>query len=510
MIFVLALNNWMIYARVVRGIVLSVEGAALRRGGGDDRLQAAVAVMFPHILPNLTSPLLTLGILEFTRIVLAEAALSFLGLGVQPPAASWGLDGEPARTTSSSLVAGHLPRCRDHAHRARHQPLRQLAPRRHRPAGAREALRRGAAARRPRRRRRGRRARERPMNAATDEAAPRDRAPRGRVRHPARRASGGPRRQLHDRPRRDARPRRRVRLGQERHRPGGDGADRGARAASSAATSAGRAVAGHPPRRGDASREIRGREIALVFQDPMTSLNPLITVGSADRRGAAPPSQAEPRAGADPRRRAARDGRASPAPPRRAKQYPHELSGGMRQRVMIAMAIACEPELLDRRRADDGARRHDPGPDPRAARRPPAALGLSVLLITHDLGVVAGLCDRVAVMYAGQIVEDADGRRDVFERPAHPYTPGLIRSTPRLDDCWSAWSPSRARRPTCSPPPAGCAFRDRCARVADAALRDMPKLEPSRPRARSPAGALPTDAWAARWLAPLPSMLSVV
>jgi peptide/nickel transport system ATP-binding protein len=244
------------------------------------------------------------------------------------------------------------------------------------------------------------------------------------------------------------------------------------------------------------ARDIRGKEIALVFQDPMTSLNPLMRVGTQIsevlRR-----HLGMTRADADLRVLELLEAVGIPAPPRRARQYPHELSGGMRQRVMIAMAIACEPELLI---ADEPTTALDVTIQAQVLELVAGlqqTLGLSVLLITHDLGVVAGLCDRVAVMYAGQIVETGIAE-DVFERPAHPYTQGLIRSTPRLDDRMERLIAIEGAPPNLLAPPAGCAFRDRCP-IAEPICETQPRLVPieGRPLGTVACWRSETSAWAA-------------
>ena len=256
------------------------------------------------------------------------------------------------------------------------------------------------------------------------------------------------------------------------------------------------------------ARDIRGKEIALVFQDPMTSLNPLIRIG---------PQISEvlrrhlgmTRADADLRVLELLEAVGIPAPPRRANQYPHELSGGMRQRVMIAMAIACEPELLI---ADEPTTALDVTIQAQVLELLSGlqeSLGLSVLLITHDLGVVAGLCDRVAVMYAGQIVETG-GAEDVFERPAHPYTQGLIRSTPRLDDHMERLVAIDGAPPSLLSPPPGCAFLERCP-IAEARCETPPPLiaTPGRSEGTVACWRATTDAWGTSAVTP-PGLLRAV
>jgi oligopeptide/dipeptide ABC transporter ATP-binding protein len=232
----------------------------------------------------------------------------------------------------------------------------------------------------------------------------------------------------------------------------------------------------HPPRAAATIERVRGREIAMVFQDPMTSLDPVFTVGSQMVEVLRRHSKLSRKA-AWARAVQLLDmvGIANPAA--RVKQYPFEMSGGMRQRVLIAMALACEPELLV---ADEPTTALDVTIQAQILdlladlqRR----LDVAVLLITHDLGVVAGVCDRVAVMYAGKIVEDAPAA-DLYATPAHPYSSGLLRSTPRVDIVLDRLVAIRGAPPDLRRPPAGCGFAARCPHVADECRRDQPRLEP--------------------------------
>jgi peptide/nickel transport system ATP-binding protein len=235
--------------------------------------------------------------------------------------------------------------------------------------------------------------------------------------------------------------------------------------------------------RGKAAREriqrIRGKEMSIVFQDPMTSLNPVFTVGTQLGEVI--------RRHLGFNRRQARDratelldlvGISNPA--QRLRQYPHEFSGGMRQRVLIAMALACEPELLI---ADEPTTALDVTIQAQILELLAdlqSRLGLSILLITHDLGVVAGLCDRVAVMYGGKVVEIASAA-DLYADAAHPYTGGLLRSTPRLDVVEQRLVSIEGSPPDMVRPPPGCPYQARCERAVERCSTEMPALEPAGP-----------------------------
>ena len=210
-------------------------------------------------------------------------------------------------------------------------------------------------------------------------------------------------------------------------------------------------------------RSLRGNDVAMVFQDPMSSLNPVLTVGRQLTE------VLERHAGLD--KGAARDRAVEllesvgiPDARRRLKAYPHQLSGGMRQRVMIAIALACNPRLLI---ADEPTTALDVTISAQILtllRRLVADTGTALVLITHDLGVVAGMCDTVHVMYSGRIVESA-GRRPLFAEPRHPYTTGLLASVPRLDqERGQPLQPIPGSPSDTLPWVQGCAFAPRCSR----------------------------------------------
>jgi peptide/nickel transport system ATP-binding protein len=231
------------------------------------------------------------------------------------------------------------------------------------------------------------------------------------------------------------------------------------------------------PLRASEMQHIRSREIAIVFQEPMTSLNPVYTVGEQIAEVV--------RRHQDLNRREAMDRAVEmlrlvhvPAPERRVRDYPHQLSGGMRQRVMIAMALACSPELLI---ADEPTTALDVTIQAQILDllgEMKARFGMAIMLITHAMGVVAETAQRVAVMYAGKVVEEAPVEA-LFAHPLHPYTQGLIRSIPRLDT-----TSGRKRRldaisgtvPSLLHPPPGCRFAPRCTFASAACIAEVPPL----------------------------------
>jgi len=234
----------------------------------------------------------------------------------------------------------------------------------------------------------------------------------------------------------------------------------------------------------EALRRVRGKEVAMVFQDPMTSLNPLLTVG---RQLTEVLEVHEGLSQAEALQRAARGlgDVGIPAPEERLAAYPHELSGGMRQRVMIAMALLCNPKVLI---ADEPTTALDVTIQAQILelmKDLQEQHGTAILLITHDLGVVAGMSDRVNVMYAGRIVETA-ATAPLFDAPCHPYTQGLLGSIPDLtrvagENLYSI----PGQPPDLAELPAGCAFAPRCERAREECGAGVPAtLEPA-PERRS-------------------------
>lgn len=221
-------------------------------------------------------------------------------------------------------------------------------------------------------------------------------------------------------------------------------------------------------------RKVRGKKVAMIFQDPLTALNPVHRVGDqviemiqahqdvSDKEATKRAIELLEMVGI-------------PQPGTRARQYPHEFSGGMRQRAMIAMAIANDPDILI---ADEPTTALDTTVQAQileVVQNIQHDLGAAVAFITHDLGVVARIADRVQVMYAGRIAERGEAQ-DIFIRPTHPYTMGLLRSLP--DSRGSRLVPIPGSPPNMLRPPSGCAFRVRCSHAADVCAGDLPELRP--------------------------------
>jgi peptide/nickel transport system ATP-binding protein len=222
-------------------------------------------------------------------------------------------------------------------------------------------------------------------------------------------------------------------------------------------------------------RSIRGNDISMIFQEPMTSLNPVYTVGNQLLEAI----RLHQRADKKTAQNIAVDALARvgiPLPEKRLKEYPHQLSGGMRQRVMIAMALACEPRLLI---ADEPTTALDVTIQAqilRIIRGLTDTMDMSVMLITHDLGVVAKMCDRVMVMYAGEIVEEGPVGR-LFAEPLHPYSRGLLASIPKLKGDLPFTLPVvRGMVPQLYNMPSGCRFHPRCDNIMDICRTQSPPL----------------------------------
>jgi oligopeptide/dipeptide ABC transporter ATP-binding protein len=242
-------------------------------------------------------------------------------------------------------------------------------------------------------------------------------------------------------------------------------------------------------------RSIRGREIAMIFQDPMTSLNPVLTVGRQIREVLETHFGME-RKSANARAAELLDQVGIPGAKARIKDYPHQFSGGMRQRAMIAMALACEPKLLI---ADEPTTALDVTIQAQILDLLRALVierNTALIMITHDLGVVAGICEQVNVMYAGTFVETGSAEQ-VFARPRHPYTLGLLQSVPRLDV-----GRRQSLRPIEGAPrdmlsaPRACPFAPRCRYEVEASRQEVPLLEEIEPGHRVACfNPVPADEW---------------
>jgi peptide/nickel transport system ATP-binding protein len=233
----------------------------------------------------------------------------------------------------------------------------------------------------------------------------------------------------------------------------------------------GRELVGAPQR---TLQDLRGNGMAMIFQEPMTSLNPAFTIGEQIVEGLLR-HQALPRAEAVQRALDVLRQVRIPAPEQRFHEHPHKLSGGMRQRAMIAMALACRPRLLI---ADEPTTALDVTIQAQILelmRTLQHETGTAVILITHDLGVVAEVADEVAVMYAGRIVERAPVRA-LFDAPQHPYTVGLLGSIPRLDVARARLASIEGQVPNPLRRPAGCQFAERCPFAVDQCRAEAPPL----------------------------------
>jgi oligopeptide/dipeptide ABC transporter ATP-binding protein len=254
----------------------------------------------------------------------------------------------------------------------------------------------------------------------------------------------------------------------------------------------GRDLIGRPDRE---LRQIRGRDIAMIFQDPMTSLNPVLTVGRQIRESIDTHFDLD-RKQAERRVVELLEQVGIPEAKRRAGDYPHQFSGGMRQRAMIAMALACEPKLLI---ADEPTTALDVTIQAQILdllRALVAERDTALILITHDLGVVAGMCERVNVMYGGMVVETG-AAEDVFRSPRHPYTLGLLQSVPRLDT-----PRGRKLQPIEGAPrdmlraPSACPFAPRCAYEVEQSRQEVPPLVEIAPGHKVACfNPVPEDAW---------------
>ena len=224
-------------------------------------------------------------------------------------------------------------------------------------------------------------------------------------------------------------------------------------------------------------RQIRGKEIAMIFQEPMTSLNPALTIGRQLTEGLEVHLQMDPREAAE---RAAEllllVGIADPK--RRLAQYPHQFSGGMRQRVMIAMALSCNPKLV---LADEPTTALDVTIQAQILelmRDLSRQFGVAMVIITHNLGVVARYANRVNIMYAGKVIEQGPART-IYTHPRHPYTLGLLRSVPRLDQPKKTkLEPIDGQPPDLAHLPPGCSFRPRCRFAVERCGYEVPPLMP--------------------------------
>lgn len=222
-------------------------------------------------------------------------------------------------------------------------------------------------------------------------------------------------------------------------------------------------------------RKIRGNDISMIFQEPMTSLNPVYTIGDQISEAIQLHQGLSYKEATDKAIEMLRLV-GIPLPERRVKEYPHQLSGGMRQRVMIAMALSCNPKLLI---ADEPTTALDVTIQAQILelmKKLKKELGMAIMLITHDLGVVAEMCERVVVMYAGKVVEEGDAV-SIFKNPLHPYTEGLLKSVPRMDEEVEKLHVIEGVVPNPLHLPPGCRFQPRCPVAVEKCKENQPPLE---------------------------------
>ena len=220
-------------------------------------------------------------------------------------------------------------------------------------------------------------------------------------------------------------------------------------------------------------RSFRGKRVSIIFQDPMTSLNPVYTIGNQLREAIMLHTDRN-RKQANERALEMLQLVGVNEPAKRLKQYPHELSGGMRQRVMIAMALACEPDILI---ADEPTTALDVTIQAQILELMQdlqKKLGMAIIMITHDLGVIADMCDEIIVMYAGRICERGTAD-EIFYNPRHEYTKGLLRSIPRMDSHKEKLIPIAGSPVDLTNMPAGCAFASRCDKCMKICLEELPE-----------------------------------
>lgn len=224
-------------------------------------------------------------------------------------------------------------------------------------------------------------------------------------------------------------------------------------------------------------RKIRGKKISMIFQDPMTALNPVFTVGE---QIAEVVKIHENLKGKESIKRAVEMLEMVGIPGERYGEYPHQFSGGMKQRVVIAMALACNPELLIANEPTTALDVTIQAQVLEMMTKLKEQLNTAMILITHDLGIVAQMCDKVAIVYAGEIVETGSAE-DIFDRPAHPYTTGLFNALPSLADDQTRLTPIHGLVPDPTALPKGCKFHTRCPYASEACEKTVPPLKETEP-----------------------------